>query len=74
MPNAFGQGCKSVPPCKILQFKYWLQQLQKATEKVIPAVNQKPSSIKFSRLPQVLKTTDGELVSLINTKANLVNT
>ena len=24
MPNAFGQGCKSVPPCKILQFKYWL--------------------------------------------------
>ena len=23
MPNAFGQGCKSVPPCEILQFKYW---------------------------------------------------
>ena len=20
----FGQGCKSVPPCKILQFKYWV--------------------------------------------------
>ena len=22
----FSQGCKSVPPCKILQFKYWLDQ------------------------------------------------
>ena len=21
---AFGQDCKSIPPCKILQFKYWL--------------------------------------------------
>ena len=25
-PNAFGQGSKSVPPCKILQFKYWEQR------------------------------------------------
>ena len=25
MPNAFGQGCKSVPLCKILKFKYWLR-------------------------------------------------
>ena len=23
-PNAFDQGCKSVPPCKLLQFKYWI--------------------------------------------------
>ena len=24
MPNALGQGCRSEPPCKILQFKYYM--------------------------------------------------
>ena len=27
----FDQGCKSVPPCKILLFKYWLLQLRSKT-------------------------------------------
>ena len=26
IPNAIGLGCKSVAPCKILQFKYWSQR------------------------------------------------
>ena len=25
MPNVSSQGCKSVPPCKILKFKHWLR-------------------------------------------------
>ena len=32
MPNAFGQDCKSVPPCKILQFKYWVSLNHKSHE------------------------------------------